>query len=194
MTGNGEFIPPIKIVMTGEWFMTLFFPLNFPIRMAILGVIPSYPDPHQKNLDHSPIRQIWLNSWVNFDHTLSARNIPVLRCATAEFPPDYFSPENMDIVKNIWGSMQGQFSNRGICYIGVAPCYFYHVTTPIISEWWCVNVYGTVMYGIPVFPCVCICLWHPRICITAQLCSCCSAQLLCACVISLIHADHSSGE
>ena len=58
MTGNGEFIPPIKIVMTGEWFMTLFFPLNFPIRMAILGVIPSYPDPHQKNLDHSPIRQI----------------------------------------------------------------------------------------------------------------------------------------
>ena len=24
MTGNGKFIPPIKMVMTGGWFMTLF--------------------------------------------------------------------------------------------------------------------------------------------------------------------------
>jgi hypothetical protein len=25
MTGNGKFIPPIKMVMTGGWFMTLFY-------------------------------------------------------------------------------------------------------------------------------------------------------------------------
>jgi hypothetical protein len=26
MTGNGLFIPPIKMVMTRGWFMTLFYP------------------------------------------------------------------------------------------------------------------------------------------------------------------------
>ena len=26
MTGNGKFIPPIKMVMTGGWFMALFYP------------------------------------------------------------------------------------------------------------------------------------------------------------------------
>ena len=26
MTGHGKFIPPINMVMTGGWFMTLFYP------------------------------------------------------------------------------------------------------------------------------------------------------------------------
>ena len=26
MTGNGKFIPPVKMVTTGKWFMTLFYP------------------------------------------------------------------------------------------------------------------------------------------------------------------------
>ena len=83
MTGNGKFIPPIKMVMTGGWFMTLFSP-HYHIPMH--GT--SYLDATQTKCTKRPTNSN--STWIH------SRSITKLMCICVPRTPVNFNVKNHD--------------------------------------------------------------------------------------------------